>query len=464
MTSSFPLSSSTTEANDRRDGTDVSSQRSIVWFRRDLRTLDHPAIEHAGRDRRSVLPVFVLDPALMKPSGAPRLAFMYRSLRALDDALDGRLVIRHGNPGNVIPTLVREFEADEVVVSRDYAPYGRRRDAEVNRNLEKTGAALVGKGSPYAISPGTIAKENNAPYSVFTPFSRAWLNHGFPPPCATSTITWASKSAVPSESVPKDPRLDCVLPDASEEVAHRTWDTFMSDRVERYASHRNNPGEPGTSQMSPYLRWGHVHPRQLLADLGDSKAQTTFVKELIWREFYADVLYRHPESARENLQSKMDAVDQDTDADARHRFDLWSHGRTGYPIVDAGMRQLLATGWMHNRVRMITASFLVKDLHLPWQWGARHFMQHLVDGDLASNQHGWQWTAGTGTDAAPYFRVFNPVLQSAKFDPDGTYIRRWVPELAGVSGDAVHQPVDPIVDHAVERAEALRRYAAASGR
>jgi deoxyribodipyrimidine photo-lyase len=218
-----------------------------------------------------------------------------------------------------------------------------------------------------------------------------------------------------------------------------------------------------------------VHPRQLLADLGDARSHAVFRSELAWREFYADVLFHDPDSARRNLQRKMDAMALDTDGDALDRFRAWATGTTGYPIVDAGMRQLLATGWMHNRVRMITASFLVKDLHLPWQWGARHFMQHLVDGDLASNQHGWQWTAGTGTDAAPYFRVFNPASQSERFDPDGDYIRRWVPELAELTGKEIHAPAGsrtglpagarpPIVDHAAERVEALKRYRDAMGR
>jgi len=176
------------------------------------------------------------------------------------------------------------------------------------------------------------------------------------------------------------------------------------------------------------------------------------------------VLFHQPRTARENLQRNMDAMPVDTDAAARERLRRWASGTTGYPIVDAGMRQLLATGWMHNRVRMIVASFLVKDLHLPWQWGARHFMRHLVDGDLASNQHGWQWTAGSGTDAAPYYRIFNPTTQSERFDPSGRYLRAWLPELADLDDSAIHQPRDPMVDHAVERAEALNRHQQAMGR
>ena len=204
----------------------------------------------------------------------------------------------------------------------------------------------------------------------------------------------------------------------------------------------------------------------------ETKSHEHFRSELCWREFYADVLFQQPRTAWENLQPKMNAMSLDTDKRAETRFEKWCAGETGYPIVDAGMRQLLRTGWMHNRVRMITASFLVKDLHLPWQWGARHFMRHLVDGDIASNNHGWQWTAGTGTDAAPYFRIFNPQSQSEKFDPNGEYIREWIPELAGCPTKQLHTPgaggfvgyAQPIVDHSVEREESLARYKAVSGK
>jgi deoxyribodipyrimidine photo-lyase len=260
--------------------------------------------------------------------------------------------------------------------------------------------------------------------------------------------------------------VEADLPEASEAAAHRLWQSFLGDGLDHYDDRRNDPGVPGTSRLSPYLRWGVVHPLQLIDDLGTERSHEVFRSELAWRDFYADVLYRRPDTAWKNLQPKMDAMPVDTDARAKERFAAWCDGRTGFPIVDAGMRQLLATGWMHNRVRMITASFLVKDLHLPWQWGARHFMEHLVDGDLASNQHGWQWTAGTGTDAAPYFRVFNPYGQSEKFDPEGRYLRRWVPELADLDARTIHDPgmlrpdtyPAPIVDHAAEREEALRRY------
>ncbi|MCU1397112.1 MAG: phrB [Acidimicrobiales bacterium] len=437
--------------------------RSILWFRRDLRVADHPAAVHAGRDGREVVPVFVLDPALAQPSGAVRLAFMYRSLRSLNESLGGKLVVRHGQPEDVIAQLAADAEVDEVVVTRDHGPYGHRRDAAVADRLRSLDVAFVGTGSPYVVPPGTILKDDGNPYSVFTPFFRAWSGRSHPDPLDVAQVDWV-RPRIDQYPVPDDPDIGCALPEASEDAAHDLWDSFLHDGIERYASRRNEPAEPGTSRLSPYLRWGQVHSRQLLADLGDTAGQSTFRKELAWREFYADVLHHQPRSARENLQRKMDQLPVDTDVEARRRFDRWASGTTGFPIVDAGMRQMLATGWMHNRVRMITASFLVKDLHVPWQWGARHFMQHLVDGDLASNQHGWQWVAGTGTDAAPFFRVFNPTLQSAKFDPDGRYIRQWVPELANVDGTSIHQPQSPMVDHAAEREDALRRYRVVTGR
>jgi len=260
------------------------------------------------------------------------------------------------------------------------------------------------------------------------------------------------------------------LPSADPAVVHRRWQEFVENGLESYDELRDLPGVDGTSRMSVALRWGLVHPCELIDDLAPTRPHEVFRSELAWRDFYADVLFHRPETAWHNLQPKMDAMPVDTDAAARSRLDAWMDGMTGYPIVDAGMRQLLAIGWMHNRVRMITASFLVKDLHLPWQWGARHFMRHLVDGDLASNNHGWQWTAGPGTDAAPYFRVFNPTSQSKRFDADGAYIRRWVPELADLAPAAIHEPggsgratrpeayPPPMVDHAEERTEALARY------
>ena len=260
------------------------------------------------------------------------------------------------------------------------------------------------------------------------------------------------------------------LPDAGEEVALDAWHRFLAGPLGTYDADRNRPDLDGTSRLSPHLAVGAIHPRTLLADLeahggrGADRLRT----ELAWREFYADVLHHHPASATDDLNDSLADLAYDEVPD---RVAAWKQGRTGYPIVDAGMRQLLGEGWVHNRVRMVTASFLVKHLHTRWQVGAEHFLKHLADADLASNQHGWQWVAGTGTDAAPYFRVFNPTLQGERFDPEGDYVRRWVPELRGIPGSAVHQPwklpaqargdyPDPLVDLRVERAEALGRLAA----
>jgi deoxyribodipyrimidine photo-lyase len=239
----------------------------------------------------------------------------------------------------------------------------------------------------------------------------------------------------------------------------RRWRTFLEQRLDSYGNARNRPDLEATSRMSVHLKWGEIHVRTLLADLASSRANATSVQryrtELAWRDFYADVLLRRPDSAREYYRPEFaDLAYQEPGG----QFDAWCEGRTGYPIVDAGMRQLLAEGWMHNRVRMIVASFLVKDLHIDWRHGARHFMRHLVDADLASNMHGWQWTAGSGTDPAPYYRVFNPIVQGEKFDPDGVYIRRYVRELRDVAAPEIHQPRNPIVDHAVERQRALADY------
>jgi deoxyribodipyrimidine photo-lyase len=258
-----------------------------------------------------------------------------------------------------------------------------------------------------------------------------------------------------------------LLPAAGEAAALRRWREFL-DRVGDYDEERNRPDLDTTSRMSVHLKWGEVHPRTLLADLARARSTgaATYRKELAWRDFFADVLFHRPETARDYLRADFARLRYDEPGD---RLRQWAEGRTGFPVVDAGLRQMRATGWMHNRVRMVVASFLVKDLHLEWQHGARHFMRWLADGDLASNQQNWQWAAGSGVDAAPYFRVFNPTTQGRRFDPDGAYVRRWVPELAALpAGADPHDPSrehraavgypEPMVDHAAERREALARY------
>ena len=443
----------------------------VMWFRRDLRLADNEALSRAAASGE-VLPVFVLDPTFTV-SGAPRMAFMLRALRKLDEEMGGALVILHGDPREVIPRVAKSVGAREVFVARDFAPYGMKRDAEVAKALQENGASLVQCGSAYAVEPGTVRKGDGTPYAVFTPFYKVWQTVGWPKPFDVPKATWAQSPKVQCEGFPEEPACSATLPVASAEAAMNRWDEFSEKALDRYYDIRNNPDVDGTSMLSPYLRFGLVHPRTLLADLNDTKSQAHYRSELCWREFYADVLFHQPRTTWENLQPKMNAMKLDTGAKAKQRFDAWCKGETGYPIVDAGMKQLVATGWMHNRVRMIVASFLVKDLHLPWQWGARFFMRHLVDGDIASNNHGWQWTAGTGTDAAPYFRIFNPVAQGEKFDPQGNFVRTWLPQLADVATNMVHQPwelgmlnpyVPPIVDHSVERDESLARYKAVTGK
>jgi deoxyribodipyrimidine photo-lyase len=448
------------------------SSAAVMWFRRDLRLADNPALVEALRAGDEVLPLFVIDPALWEPAGANRRAFLVGCLRALDDDMGGALVLRRGDPAEVVPAIAAEVGAAQVFVAEDFGPYGRARDESVERALAEDHRELVRIGSPYAIEPGQVWNKSDEPYKVFTPFYQAWKQMGWPEPVRRpSDPSWMTGPG--SDPLPDIDATAEELPDAGEAAARRRLDGFLRSQVEHYGEERDQPGTDGTSRVSPYLKWGCIHPRQVLARLGGTDGEETFRSEVAWREFYADVLFHHPESARQALREPMRAMAVDEGPDTDEAFAAWAEGRTGYPIVDAGMRQLRTEGWMHNRVRMITASFLVKDLHLDWTRGARHFMEHLVDADLASNQHGWQWVAGTGTDAAPYFRVFNPVSQSKRFDPGGTYLRRWLPELATVEDRAIHEPwtVEPtlldddppaypdrIVDHDTERREALARY------
>lgn len=441
----------------------------VVWFRRDLRLADNLALSQAAGDD-DVVGLFVDDP-VFDGAGGPRRTFLRASLESLAVSMDGALVVRRGSPVDVVAAVAAETGARLVLAAEDFGPYGRRRDERVAGALRAAGGELRLVDSPYAVRAGSVTKDDGSPYAVFTPFSKAWQRVGWADPIDAPDVRWRR---LPTDAMPAAGSTAAELPTAGEPAAHAALDGFLGDALDHYADRRNDPSIPGSSRLSPYLRWGTLHPRQVLVHLGGAESHRVFRAELAWREFYADVLARRPDTAWQNLQRRMDAMPVDTDPAARRRFEAWQQGRTGYPIVDAGMRQLAATGWMHNRVRMITASFLVKDLHLPWQWGAAHFMDQLVDGDLASNSHGWQWTAGTGTDAAPYFRVFNPVTQAERYDPSGDYIRHWVPELAHVGGKELVAPWTskrgiplgyeaPMVDHAAEREEALRRYAQVSG-
>ena len=438
-------------------------KRNIIWFRRDLRISDHPALLAAIESSDEILPVFILDKALIGQSGSKRLAYLGQSLRALDESLKGALHVIAGDPVDVLKELIARHEISEVHISAEYEPYGAARDARV----EAAGIELVRTGSPYAVAPGRVLKPSDeTPYRVYTPFYKQWCAHGWRAPAATprdfATVT-------PKESDRQFP--DWPMPEgaevtpAGERAALQRFERFRKGALKDYDEMRNMAGVDGTSKMSAHLKFGEIHPRTLLAVLGDSKAHDTFRKEIAWREFYADVLFNNPTTETDYYAPKFKQMRYD---EPGTKFQAWCEGKTGFPFVDAAMRQLLKEGWMHNRTRMVVASFLVKDLHLEWTLGADFFKEHLVDYDVASNAHGWQWTAGTGTDASPYYRVFNPIEQGKKFDPEGDYIRRYVPELAHLTASDIHEPwlyldglslgyPERIVDHAVERIESLER-------
>ncbi|NRQ48328.1 cryptochrome/photolyase family protein [Aeromicrobium stalagmiti] len=443
---------------------------SVMWFRTDLRLHDQPAlrtaIEH-GPD--GVVPLLVLDDRYWGPGASTRQAYLVRLLHEFDDRIGG-LHIVHGDPVSEVLRVARQVEADTVHVSADYTPMGAERDTDVEAALAEHDIRLVRTGSPYAVAPGRVTKDDGTGYRVFTPFFRAWQQHGWRQPAPPADdVPWLRPGGrthrIPEAAVPDG----MTLPPHGERAALERWQEFLADDVADYDSARDLPGPDRTSRMSVHLKWGTIHPRTMLADLAPlrSDGAAAYARELAFREFYADVLHQRPDSAFGYYNRTFEHMEYDQPGDD---LEAWKTGRTGIPIVDAGMRQLLGEGWMHNRVRMIVASFLVKDLHLEWQHGAKHFLDLLVDADIASNQHGWQWVAGSGTDASPYFRIFNPMTQGKKFDPEGEYVRRWVPELADVPSKHVHTPWElaeppadypaPLVDHAEERAESLRRYEA----
>jgi deoxyribodipyrimidine photo-lyase len=429
---------------------------AMMWFRRDLRLGDNPALLDAvaaGSGR--VLGVFVLDPLLWGRSGDPRRAHLAASLRSLSESMGGNLVVRRGDPASVIPAVADECGAASVHIGADHGPYGQERDRKVEASLK---CPLVATGSPYAIAPGQVLNQQERPYQVFTPYFKAWLEHGWRKPVeAPDDVTWVRADG---EELPAGDAKG-----AGEQAALEHWQAYL-DEVVRYDDERDRPDLDSTSRMSIPLKYGEIHPRTMLADLARKRSPgaEAYRRELAWREFCADLLARNPHAAWKPLRSEFERMKYDEPGAG---FEAWKNGRTGFPFVDAGMRQLAGTGFMHNRVRMVVASFLVKDLHVHWKYGARWFMRSLRDGDLASNSLNWQWVAGCGADAPPYFRIFNPVGQGLKFDPDGAYVRRWVPELRDLDGKAAHEPwkyggadgyPEPIVDHAEARAEALRRY------
>ncbi|MFZ5880941.1 MAG: cryptochrome/photolyase family protein [Chloroflexota bacterium] len=415
---------------------------SIWWIRRDLRLADNLALEAALKEG-AVLPVFVIDPSF--DSTSPRRRnFLYEGLRALRASLMERgahLIVRSGEPIQVLCGLLAETNASAIFAEEDYTPYARARDTRAAREL------------PLRLTPGQVVhhptivrKADDTAYTVYTPYSRAWkaLLPGVlslrPAPQSFPQVRYPASESLPfSAANPHFP--------AGEEEALRRLERFSRSSITRYADQRDRLDLDGTSSLSPYIRFGMLGMRQAVQAARQAQAQAqsenerrggeTWLNELMWREFYIQILYHFPRVVKGAFNPALANIPWRND---EAEFTAWKQGRTGVPVVDAAMRQLTETGWMHNRARMIVASFLVKDMLVDWRWGEAWFMANLLDGDPAANNGGWQWTAGTGTDAAPYFRVFNPVLQGVKFDPNGDYVRKWVPELAHLDAVCIHAP------------------------
>jgi deoxyribodipyrimidine photo-lyase len=389
------------------------------------------------------------------------------SLASLTSSLGGALLVTEGDFASEIVRLAKKHEAKYVHATESFDPEGIAQQQEVSTALLAVGKKLILEGSNYAVKPGSVVKPTDGtPYRVYTPFYKAWFDIGWSQPYKLpSGVKWIQSAKKSPMQPTKDSLFDVR---AGEDYALETFERFKKRGLFDYSENRNRADLSGTSKLSHALAHGEIHPRTLLADLRDTPGHNVFRKEIAWREFYADVLLRNPHTVTDYYVPRFAKMRYDQGKEADRKLELWKSGRTGFPMVDAGMRQLALEGWMHNRVRMIVASFLVKDLHLEWQIGADWFEKSLSDFDPASNSHGWQWTAGCGTDASPYYRVFNPILQGYKFDPQGNYVRKYIPELAHLPGPEVHEPwllvdglvngyPEPMLDHSTERDESLRR-------
>ena len=466
----------------------MSPSRAIWWIRRDLRVADNPALSHAHKSADEVVPLFILDDALLMSRYASenRAAFLFDGLRALDKELRSRgskLVVRHGSPGRVLDELVTSEGVELIVAEHDFSPYARRRDDALVNDLPLT---LVSQ--PALAHPDDVLKDDGSPYTVFTPYARKWKSIFTDLPALLDVPGEIATPEIAGADIPSQPALPKNVPFSAGEQAARdrlaTFTTGDKAAIYRYEHDRDRLDLDGTARLSPYLRFGMISAREAIhaamsavaaASDDESRASAeSWLNELIWREFYISILHHFPHVRQLEFKDQFRGLQWLNDKDD---IDAWKAAKTGYPIVDACMRQLHSEGWMHNRGRMITASFLIKHLLVDWRIGELHFMQHLLDGDPASNNGGWQWTAGTGTDAAPYFRIFNPITQSQRHDPHGRFIRRWLPELAGVPDEFIHEPwrmsmqeqqfsncqigqdyPEPIVDHAFARRRALEAY------
>jgi deoxyribodipyrimidine photo-lyase len=463
---------------------------TILWFRRDLRLGDHPALIAALRRGGAVLPVYLHAPEEEGdwPPGAASRAWLHHSLHALAlelAARGSRLILRRGPTLEALTALLRESGADAVFWCRRYEPAAIARDSAVKRALRERGVHAESFAGALLCEPWMVSSGEGKPYRVFTPFWRKLADRlpSEPPLAAPERLPaperWPESLALEELALEPRPRWDrgfWSLWRPGEAGAKARLAAFIGEDLPRYRSERDRPDRDATSRLSPHLAFGEISPRQILAAVRASpfaRAASTgkFLAELGWREFSYHLLYHFPRAAAANLNPRFDDFPW-ADADPE-RLLAWQRGRTGIPIVDAGMRQLWQYGWMHNRVRMLVASFLTKNLRIHWLEGARWFWDTLVDADLANNTQGWQWTAGTGADAAPYVRIFNPVLQARRFDPEGSYVRRFVPELAHWPPERIHAPWEhggapgypaPLVDLAASRREALAAFAAVGAR
>ncbi len=450
----------------------TTTDTCVVWFRRDLRLADNPAWA-ASAEFSQVTALYVLDPRLFTPDAAFRCDQLLAHLRALNGQLSdrgGRLRIELGDPAVAVPRVAAEMGATVVLANADATPFSRRRDTAVNRALGDI--ELRTWWGTMVHHPGAVTTKAGTISLVFTPFSRTWS--------ATPWAVWPEgdgANQIADTAGDELPHGNPAFQTGGESAALERLDRWL-ENVDDYQQTRDTPSIDGTSGLSADLRFGTLSPRRIVEDVGSSTlGRAGFVRQLAWRDWYAHLMWERPELVRHSLKPAFDLIVWRDDPAG---LEAWQLGQTGYPIVDAGMRQLAATGWMHNRVRMIVASFLVKDLLIDWRHGERWFRHLLVDFDVTQNVGNWQWAAGTGPDAAPYFRIFNPITQSKKFDARGDYIRRWVPELVGMPTAGIHAPwllpplelaqlgvslgdtyPHPIVDHAEARVRTLEAYALA---
>ncbi len=464
---------------------------ALVWLRRELRVHDNPVLSAALDRADTVVPVFCLDDRLLKGRHAsgPRTQFMLECLSDLDRSLrarGSRLVVRHGAPEHELPALAREARAEAVFMSPDVSPFSTHRDRGAIEALTGTGIEVSVQPGPFVLDElESIETRAGEPYTVFTPFHRSWLAQPRRKVLSAPGSLPPLPSAIEPGSIPALADLglrQAVTAPApgGERAGREVMRSLLSGPIEDYDQGRNELGRERCSRLSPYLHFGGISPRELEYRLPPGAAGEAFRRQLCWRDFYAHVLLHFPGNARSEHQDRYrNAIRW---SHARRRFEAWQEGRTGYPLVDAGMRQLRREGWMHNRARLVVASFLTKDLGIDWRWGERWFMKWLLDGDEASNNGNWQWIASVGVDPQPAFRrIFNPARQQRRFDPDGTYVRCHVPELRQVPDQYLSEPAlmpgpaqrqagcvigvdypEPIVDHATARREALARYKRAS--